>query len=212
MKKCNWCDEEFQSKTGNQVFCSIKCRNCWWSNDYYQKNKDKILESNKTPEYRQRANVLAKSEPRSLHRLKYLKERRKTDAVYRVKVNIAERLKLHFGKEFKVGKLEYYLGYKIIDLRNHLISTIPDGYCITHYLAGKMHLDHIIPYHWFIVMELGDQEFKKCWNPINLRLIPKEKNLKRIRKTFDWMSVKKYGLENILPKGADQIWREQIVE
>jgi len=101
------------------------------------------------------------------------------------------------------------LDYTIDCLYEYLIKNL-DGFVESDFLTPKkLELDHIIPFHWFIVQELGDSEFKKCWDMKNLRLISKEDNRKRSCKTFDWDEIVRYNLVDLLPKGANEIWMER---
>lgn len=55
-KECKFCQEPFQTKSPNQLFCSTKCRSKWYrkkaywrkkSRKYYRENKDNILAKDK---------------------------------------------------------------------------------------------------------------------------------------------------------------------
>lgn len=68
------------------------------------------------------------------------------------------------------------LGYTIVDLKEKLISTIPEGYTWQDYLEGILELDHIKPIGAFNYKKNTDKEFKISWGLKNLRLLPKKIN------------------------------------
>ena len=73
-------------------------------------------------------------------------------------------------------KWESYTGYTLIDLTNHLMETLPEGYIWSDYLDGELELDHKMPISVFDYSEVTDYEFQECWALENLRLITPEEN------------------------------------
>lgn len=212
MKKvCTTCDEEFEAKKANQKYCTPKCRDKFWCQKYYQKNRERILKKSKTPEFRQKQNEYNKTPERRAWHSKYLRDKKLTDGKYKLKHRIIDRIRtVEEFKRFKHGKLEKYLGYNIDTLYQYLIEKL-DGFTEKDFLIPKkLEIDHIIPFHWYIVQNLGDDEFKKCWDMKNLRLISPEQNRKRRCKKFDWDEIEEYDLIDILPKGANEIYRERF--
>ena len=57
-------------------------------------------------------------------------------------------------------------------------------------------------------MEPGDKEFMKCWGMRNLRLITKKNNVGKNRKKINWNEIKTLGIIDLLPKGADEIYKK----
>ena len=197
---CHYCKIKFDQIYNNQKYCSKKCRDTYWYKIYYQKNKNKCISNARKWEEKTQYRKTQKCKNRVN---KYLKNRRKTDFIFKLKQNIKERL-YHDGYK-NIGNIEEKLGYKLKDLKKYLLNK--SNFKEKDYLDGKIHIDHIIQYNWYLVLEVGDLEFKKCWNMKNLRLIEKSKNLSRKRKSFNWYDIKKYNLENILPCGADIIYK-----
>jgi hypothetical protein len=200
---CKYCGKLFSAEKSHQVYCSDKCRTDFWGHTQYQKNKTKIAEKNDTDKYRARQRELTKQPHRKESRNTYLKEKRKTDIEYKLKTSIIDRLRHEFS-EFRVSELETYLGYSINQLAEHLFTIDEQK---TLYLSGKLETDHIIPYCWYIVLTLGDIEFRKCWSMSNLRLLDKTENRQRLRK-IDWQLVKQLNIQHLLPRGADVIYLE----
>ena len=109
--------------------------------------------------------------------------------------NVVMRIKHHFATrvadQFKgaenlpkgyTEKLEDYLGYNLatlvetLDMKLH--EEFPDtGHNTLSALKDGWHIDHIRPLRLFPTKVIGDTEFRKCWAPSNLRVIPAEDNL-----------------------------------
>ena len=113
------------------------------------------------------------------------KERRIVDAGARLRHYIVTRIKNEMPKE-KVPadihtNLEHYLGYKLYMLKKHLRTELKEREGITLVKSFRLgyHLDHVIPHKSFNIQEVGDEQFKACWNYNNLKMLSAEKNLKK---------------------------------
>ena len=108
----------------------------------------------------------------------------------RLKTNIKYSLNRRMGnaiwkslKRNKAGRnWESLVNYKLKDLIKHLEKTIPEVYTWKDYLDGKLHIDHIIPLSVWEFNNTNQINFQKCWALSNLRLLPKEENLKKSNK------------------------------
>jgi hypothetical protein len=69
----------------------------------------------------------------------------------------------------------------------HLSSTIPEGYTLSDYgsrdFDDKLCIDHILPCSSFDLTDYD--EYKKCFNYKNLRLVTKMTNAKKNKKVLD---------------------------
>jgi len=113
------------------------------------------------------------------------KERRLKDPIARLTHYTVTRIKNEWPKE-EIPKdiqtnLEFYLGYKLFDLKRKLMHEVQDMYGISLIQSFKdgYHLDHIQPHSSFESNEIGDEEFQKCWAISNLRMIPSKENLQK---------------------------------
>ncbi len=202
---CKYCGKEFSGKP-IQKYCSVQCRNRFWGSWNYNKNRHTILNRMKTKEYRAKESIYNKTPKRRKWHREYCKNKRRTDPIFRLHLSIIDRIRHEFPDIKNVYRdIELYLGYSIKSLWEHLIKNLPN--CTEDYLSRRLEIDHIIPYGWFIVINVGDNEFKKCWNKRNLRLIPSNINRRRNR-NINWELIKNMGLEDILPRGADVIYKE----
>lgn len=205
---CKTCGFEFIKVKNNQKYCSVKCRNIFWASDYYYKNKEKIIEDRKNDIVLQyKIKKYRKTDSFKNRVNNYNKNRRCIDYKLKLKLSIIDRIR-HDDRFCNIKdirkNIEHYLGYSLETLYDKLFTTDD---IITDYLSDKLHLDHIINYHWFLSIEIGDIEFKKCWNLKNLRLISKDENLKRMKKSFDFDLIKQYDLIDILPIGICDVWK-----
>ncbi len=71
------------------------------------------------------------------------------------------------------------LGYTMDELIRRLASTLPAGYAWKDYLAGRLHLDHIIPASVFRYTSMRDSDCCRCWALKNLQLLVAEDNLRK---------------------------------
>lgn len=95
------------------------------------------------------------------------------------------------------------MGYSICDLESHLKTTLPKGISWEMFLSERMvwSIDHIIPVSLYNIKEVLDDEFKKCWNYRNLRIISIKENSKKINK-LDMDIVRYYRIEDLLPSST----------
>ena len=93
------------------------------------------------------------------------------------------------GRDKNGNKWTKILGYDADNLLEHFgVEEIPEKY----------HIDHIIPISSFNFNGI-DEEFMKCWNIRNLRIIPFEENLSKKDK-LDKKLIKEYNIIDLLPK------------
>lgn len=71
------------------------------------------------------------------------------------------------------------VGYTVDDLVMRLKRTLPSGYTWADFLAGKLHIDHIVPVSAFNFATLNCVDFKRCWSLKNLQLLPVRENLQK---------------------------------
>ncbi|KKL18766.1 hypothetical protein LCGC14_2472230, partial [marine sediment metagenome] len=174
MKECIHCKKLFKDGK-REKYCSDKCREIFWNRKQYAKpeHRNKILTRMKSKEHRKKDREYKKTPARRQHRREYLKVKRRTDPLWKLEHSIRDRVRSGILLA-PLGKFSTYLGYTIQELYDYLSAK--DGYDESSYLAGELSLDHIIPLHWFITLEVGDKEFRKAWNMRNLRIIPLRKN------------------------------------
>jgi hypothetical protein len=195
IKSCNHCGQEFplsmygnnkSNKDGLQAYCNHcgkEMRDRW-----VNKNKEKKLQSAKlylvnNPEKRKETikNYYQKTKNNPLRKEKKREYRRKyintpAGAIHQ-RVSCAIWRCLNGQKNFK--KWEALVGYTLQDLMEHLIKTIPAGYCKEDICGGVLHIDHIIPISIFNITSDQCIDFKRCWSLNNLRLLPAFENLSK---------------------------------
>lgn len=209
---CNKCGKEFDNDPVKNVFCSKKCYDCNRASISYYKHREKRLEYCKQDHVKARQSELLKTKKYKLTRSINNKKKRNEDILWKLYHNVKDRIRkdtitnfshISFSKE----NLTNYLGYTIEELAEYLFI---NDELKKSYLNKELELDHIIPYNRFFMLSAGDEEFKKCWNFRNLRLISGYDNKERKKKNFPWEEVFQYGIQDLLPKGPDKIWEEKI--
>lgn len=93
---------------------------------------------------------------------------------------------------------EDIVGYTIQELIEHLENN--SEFTIQNYLEKDLHINHIIPQSLYSFKSYEDEEFKKCWDLRNLRLITARKNLSK-NNTLDINLIRKFNLLDLLPNG-----------
>jgi len=82
-------------------------------------------------------------------------------------------------RNIRRGHWEKIVGYGIDALKRRLKNTIPKGYTWEDFLNRRLQIDHIIPGSLFNIEDLDSFDFQRSWELMNLRLLPKEENLKK---------------------------------
>lgn len=157
---------------------------------YQNKNKEKLSvyysEWQKNnhihlKEYRKQWRENNKEHYREVKR-NYEKKRKASDPIYKLIGNFRTAIYTVL-KESDVEKYDHYfniLGYTQQDLINHLEKQFKDGITWENY--GKWHVDHIIPISSFIIKDIYDEEFKRCWDLNNLQPMWGSENIKKYNK------------------------------
>lgn len=121
------------------------------SNRYYYKNKEEISASRKTKYYSM--TIEQKKEKN-----KKLREKRKTDILWKLKANLRSRLSNALKNENKRGSAVKNLGCSIFDLKLRFESLFKPGMTWLNYGFGpnKWNIDHIKPLSLFDLTKKDD--------------------------------------------------------
>jgi hypothetical protein len=135
------------------------------SKSWYDKNRDAILEANKTEESRARA-------------AEYWRRKRAEDENYRLHSNMSRAVRQAIsGKGSR--SWEELVGYTTEDLKSHLERQFSKNMSWDNYGEEGWHVDHIIPRAAFAYTAAADPDFKACWALTNLRPLWAEDNLRK---------------------------------
>lgn len=166
------------------------CRLC--HNEKQRLHRDKNSEYLK--EYRRNLRL------KNLDRYRELDKERRNKPERKISENISRGIRYHIKKG---GKHVFdILPYTIEELINRLKETLPSGYTWEDYMRndGSFHIDHIIPQSLYKYENVEDEEFQKCWNLQNLRLLSKKDNMVK-KDFFDKDLIIENGIQHLLPKG-----------
>lgn len=125
------------------------------------------------------------------------KHRRNTDPAYnlRTRVSVSVRQSLGTGK---LGKSWVnVLGFDVPQLRSHLEQQFTEGMTWERFLAGEIHIDHVIPVSFFNPGSTDSLEFRMCWNLKNLQPLWAADNLTK---------------SDTLPVNFPELWNELYYE
>jgi len=212
-RKCRFCNKDFVTKNDRDWYCCEKCkennkkiirkniRKRYKENHldklketkrksdkkYYEKNKNKIEFKQKRKQYREN----------NKEKTKEYRKKRRQNPKNRLNHNISSLI-LYSLKGNKNGNhWENIVNYTLNKLIEHLELT--SKYSIQDYLEKDLHIDHIIPISTYNFKSFENEEFKKCWNLRNLRLITAKENLSKSN-NLDMDLVEKYKIKDLLPR------------
>jgi hypothetical protein len=112
----------------------------------------------------------------------YQQHLRDTDPLYKL-ISYFRTAIYQVLKESNVEKNKHYfdvLQYTPKQLIDHLELQFTDGMTWENY--GVWHVDHIKPISSFSIVEMGDDEFMKCWSLENLQPMWGEENIRKSNK------------------------------
>ena len=133
-------------------------------NEYHQKWREKNIDKHR--EYKR----------------KYQQHLRDTDPTYKL-ISYFRTAIYQVLKESNVEKNKHYfdvLQYTPEELITHLELQFKDDMSWDNY--GKWHVDHIKPISSFNIVDMGDEEFMKCWSLSNLQPMWGEENIRKSNK------------------------------
>jgi len=112
----------------------------------------------------------------------YERNRKAKDPIYKLISNFRTAIYTVL-KESNVDKYGHYfdiLQYTPEELIKHLELQFKDDMIWGNY--GEWHVDHIKPISSFNIVEMGDEEFMKCWSLGNLQPMWGEENIRKSNK------------------------------
>jgi len=127
--------------------------------------------------------------------LEYQNLKTKNDPGYRINKLIRSAFVTRL-KNKKVRKNQKLLKYTNVPIKEYIIHLEKDPLWEDYKNGVAMHIDHIIPCaaYDFIIPE----DIARCWNPLNLRLLPAKENMKKSDK-IDMDLIIKHQIEHLLP-------------
>jgi hypothetical protein len=162
--------------------------------EWYRKNKDQVKRRVKESALKRRL-----ENPEIVREKNRLARARRKEAdpigfAAKMAVQRAKRLSTESGLlNSRMGRLMYcslrsrggkggrrwteLAGYSIELLIKRLKSTMPHGWTWDDYLAGRLHVDHIVPIAAFSYDSADHVDFRRCWALSNLRLLPARENM-----------------------------------
>jgi len=166
IKKCRLCQlekliQEFYKRKGSVDGYRNDCKDCMKkiptnkkenAKKYYQNNKEKVIEDSKKY-YRNNKNKISLykkryQEENKENRNEKLRERYKTDELYKISVNIRSSLVKIFKRKGYTKKSNSIklIGCSFEELKIHIESKFKDGMSWSNH--GEWHIDHKIPLSW----------------------------------------------------------------
>lgn len=175
-KKCTKCGEykqfnkdNFSRDKSRQDGLASYCKQCMTKAVVYRKRTERGKALAKLSRIRNIETVRAYNKKIRPIVNERARVRLKTDIAYSLN-NRMKSLMYSGLRKNKGGKTWQELaGYSIDDLRRHIEKRFKSGMSWDLFLAGAIHLDHIIPRAAFNFSHPNDPDFKKCWSLKNLQ-------------------------------------------
>lgn len=123
---------------------------------------------------------VVRSDERRKQSIAYRKKRIQEDGKFaleqRVRCGIYQSLR-KVGAKKNGARWEGLVGYNTDALHRRLKRTMPAGYTWDDFIAGKLHIDHIVPLAAHNYQTADDPDFRRAWALTNLQLLPAAENL-----------------------------------
>ena len=125
---------------------------------YFLRHHDEVLKANK---------IRSQSEAYRQRRNEQLRNRIKTDPMYRLNKNVRNGIYTSLLRNKHGKHWELLVGYTLEELKSHIEKQFVDGMNWDNY--GEWVIDHIRPIVSFNITDFHCQDFKECWQLSNLR-------------------------------------------
>lgn len=108
------------------------------------------------------------------------RKRNKNNPIWMLQMRITGAVRSCLREKRTTSKTLASLGYSMEELRTHIERQFTKGMDWSN--IREWHIDHIVPKSSFNVIEIGDEEFKRCWALSNLRPLWATENLRKYNK------------------------------
>lgn len=178
-KKCESCDKltlflpQFCKSCIDRLYRNTNKRYLrWWHRTHYFQNKQYINRRSRKYYEKNKKTILA-------YQKGYYKERSKIDPAYVFKTRFQSRISYYLKSKKPIKRFiwEKYLGYSLIELKDHLEVQFKKGMSWDNY-GKEWQLDHIKPQRLFRFRSFNSKRFKECWKLSNLRPLWTWENIK----------------------------------
>jgi hypothetical protein len=200
-------NESYRKRYNKEKIAEINKKRKEAKSSWYKKDKENNPEKYKKKWDKQNRNRVEIKKIWYQENKKRINEERNVKRKNNIKEKITHNISNAIRKSMIRNKAGYswesLVGYTINELIEHLKKNIQDGFVFDDYLTeGTLHIDHIIPITFYNYKNFNDDDFKKCWNFRNLRLISKENNLSK-GGIIDKKIIIEHNIEDLLPEGVN---------
>lgn len=195
---CKKCRAEQNIKNGEIVkakkrehYANNKQRICDSVKEYYKKNVEAQKEAGRKRHWKNRDHRLEKMRQYRAENLEeinsrkrvssreFFKSRYKNDLGFTLKHRMRSLIRTTLKNGRSGKRMAEILGYSSDELKNHLESMFIDGMTWEKFMAGEIHIDHIVPISSFTIVSDECDDFKHCWALSNLRPLWAKDNLSK---------------------------------
>lgn len=140
------------------------------------RNRDKRIEQMRNYREANRDKINAKRRPQGVARFR---ERYGVDVDFTLRHRMRALMRATLTKGREGLRMRDVLGYGADELRAHLERQFVSGMTWGRFMAGDIHVDHIVPVAHFKIESAKSQEFKACCALSNLRPMWAKDNLSK---------------------------------
>lgn len=91
------------------------------------------------------------------------------DLQFTLKHRLRSLLRVSLTRGRKSRRMVEILGYSVEELKQHIERQFTHGMGWAEFMAGQIHIDHIVPVASFNITSDSCEEFSACWSLANLR-------------------------------------------
>jgi hypothetical protein len=147
----------------------------------HYKNHDKRIEQQRA--YRA-ANLDALNERRRPRAREAFHARYGVDLEFTLRHRMRSLIRTSITRGRSGTRMAELLGYTVDELRAHLERQFTKGMTWERFMAGEIHIDHIIPIASFGLVNESSDGFKQCWALANLRPMWAKENISKQHKVL----------------------------
>lgn len=149
--------------------------------DRHHRNRDKRIRQQREYRAKHLDELLAKQ--RARHHETW-RDRYGADLEFTLKHRVRALIRVTLTKGRDGLRMRELLGYGTEELRAHLERQFTQGMNWTRFMAGEIHIDHIVPVSAFDIQSPDSPEFRACWALSNLRPMWARDNLSKAGKVL----------------------------
>lgn len=184
-------NRESRAKKKREHWAANKDRLLAVSRNYYAENIEAQREAARLRHWKNREDRLQKMQEYRVANLEALNAKKRVaslaayhnrygkDLEFTVKHRMRSLIRTSLANGRSGKRMQEILGYTTYELRQHLEKLFCNGMNWEQFMAGEIHIDHVVPIAAFKIESDDSEEFRKCWALSNLQPLWARDNLSK---------------------------------